>query len=144
MMAPYPIRIVQSAGAVAVLSEYMMTFRLIYTDGRPHPDDLYTWRWMGHSVGRWDGDTLVVDTAGQTAPTWLDAQGHGHSDALRVIERFRRIGPDALTYEAVIDDPKMFTAPFTIGTKLYQAKKDGELWEYFCEDNKVSHEWKGR
>ena len=83
------------------------TVRRIYLDGRGHPPDLQP-TWMGHSTGRYEGDTLVVDTIGINAETWIDGQGHPHSDALHLVERLRRVDQRSLEYQAIIDDPKAY------------------------------------
>jgi hypothetical protein len=105
-----PSQIVQTPGQVVFLYEGRNTFRVIPTDGRPHRDDLEP-TWNGDSVGRWEGDTLVVDVANIIDESWLGADGWFHSDALHVVERFRREG-DTLTYSAIVEDPKMFTGPW--------------------------------
>jgi len=108
--SPYPFQIMQLPDRVIFVYEYMHNFRVIYTDGRGHRP-----HWepslMGDSVGRWDGDTLVIDTVNLTDRTWLDDHGNRHSEALHVIERWRRMSADELWYEATIDDPKFYTRP---------------------------------
>ena len=89
---------------------------------------------MGDSVGRWEGDTLVIDTVGLTDRTWLDDHGNRHSDALHVIERWRRISANELWYEATIDDPKFYTEPWTTGWVIPLASDDWEIMEYACTD----------
>ena len=86
--------------------------RRIYMDGRGHPDG-YSSTWMGHSIGKYDGDTLVVDTVGFNDKNWIDRNGHPHSDALHLVERFRRLNQKALEYEVTIDDPKAYKKPWT-------------------------------
>jgi hypothetical protein len=136
--SPYPMRIVHLPDQVIILYEYMHNYRLIPTDGRDHPADILP-SLMGHSVGRWEGDTLVIDTIGLTDRTWLDDHGNRHSDALHVIERFRRVSADQLWYEATIDDPKFYTKAWTNGWMMPLAPPDWELGEYACTDfNKVS------
>lgn len=105
-----PSQIVQTPGQVVFLYEGRNTFRVIPTDGRPHRDDLEP-TWNGDSVGRWEGDTLVVDVTNIIDESWLGADGWFHSDALHVVERFRREG-DTLTYSATVEDPKMFAGPW--------------------------------
>jgi hypothetical protein len=112
---------------------WINTHRQIYTDGRkvladPQP------AWLGYSVGRWDGDTLVVDTAGFNDKSWLDAAGHPHSEALRVEERFRRRDFGHLDLQVTVDDPEMYTKPVTIKvTELLIP--DGDVLENFCDEN---------
>src|SRR5262249_36199415 len=93
------------------------------------PDDT----WMGHSVGRWDGDTLVVDVKNFNDKTWFDRAGNYHSDALRLIERFTPITPDAIRYDVTIEDPKVFTRPWKISMPLYRRLEPNiQLLEYRC------------
>jgi hypothetical protein len=109
--------------------------RQIYTDGRSLPADMQP-SWYGYSVGRWEGDTLVVETAGFNDKSWLDSMGHPHSEAMRVVERYRRRDFGHMDVETTIDDPKTYTRPFTIKvTQLLQP--DTDILEYFCaEDEK--------
>jgi hypothetical protein len=112
----------------------MHNYRVVYTDGRGHRP---TWEpsLLGDSVGRWDGDTLVIDTVNLTDRTWLDDHGNRHSDALHVIERWRRMSADELWYEATIDDPKFYTRPWTTGWVIPLAPAEWEIMEYACTDN---------
>jgi hypothetical protein len=132
--SPYPMQIVQLPDKVIFLYEYMHNFRVIYTDGRPHRKN---WEpsLLGDSIGRWDGDTLVIDTVNLTDRTWLDDHGNRHSDALHVVERWRRISTNQLEYEETIDDPKFYTKPWTVKWVMPLAAKDWELMEYACTDN---------
>jgi hypothetical protein len=89
--------------------------------------------WMGWSRGRWDGDTLVVDVTGLNDQTWFDRAGNFHSEALHVVERYTRTGPDQLLYEATIEDPKVFTRPWKMSMPLYRRiEKNAQLFEYKC------------
>ena len=89
--------------------------------------------WMGQSVGRWEGDTLVVDVTGFNDQTWFDRAGNFHSDALHVVERYTRTSPDVITYEATIEDPKMFTRPWKISMPLYRRlEKNAQLMDFKC------------
>ena len=107
--------------------------REIWMDGRKHPEDAGG-LWMGHSIGRWEGDTLAVDTVGLIDATWLDPFGTPHSDSLHVVERFRRTGPNSLQLDISFDDPKTFTAPFT-GKLIFEARPGRELQPVLtCED----------
>jgi hypothetical protein len=108
-------------------------FRRIPTDGRKHAADLEP-TFLGDSVGRWDGDTLVVDVIGFNERTWLDTEGHQHSDALHVVERYRRAGRDAIDYSVTIDDPKTYQQPWTASRTLTQ-HPEWTLKEYVCEEN---------
>jgi hypothetical protein len=99
----------------------------------PHKKDLAP-TWMGDSIGRWEGDTLVVDTVGFNDRTWLDQVGHPHSDALHLVERIRRHDHDTLQIDFTFDDPKAYTQPWT-GEKLFKLRLDWNISEYVCEDN---------
>ena len=131
--SPYPMQIIHLQDKVIMLYEYMHNFRVIYTDGRSHPDE-YLPQLMGHSVGRWEDDTLVIDSIGFTDRTWLDDHGNRHSDVLHVIERWRRVSADQIWYEATIDDPKFYAKPWTNGWIMPLANPDWELAEYACTD----------
>ena len=95
---------------------------------------------MGDSTGRWDGETLVVDVTGLNGRTWLDSGGHPHSDALHVIERFRRSGPDTIAYEVTVEDPQMYSKPFKNVGVLRRAKAGDELMEYACDENNLDRD----
>jgi len=127
-----PLRIVQSRYLTAVLYEAGQ-FRLIHTDGRALPKDM-TPTWMGYSVGRWEGDTFVVETAGYNDRTWLDFGGRPHSEALRVTERFRRIDFGHMQLEMTFDDPKSYRRPITIKMAV-NFVPDDELIENVCQEN---------
>ena len=132
--SPYPMQIVQLPDKVIFLYEYMHNFRVVYTDGRGHRPN---WEpsLLGDSIGRWDGDTLVVDSVNFTDRTWLDDHGDRHSDALHVIERWRRVSANKVHYEETIDDPKFYTKPWTVGWDIPLAPKDWVVMEYACTDN---------
>ena len=126
-------KIVQTPGLIVIMLELDNATRQIYTDGRKLPVDP-TPSWMGYSVGKWEGDTLVVDTIGFNDKGWLDVIGHPKSEALHVVERYRRRDYGHMDVEITIDDPKMYTKPFTIKvTHLLQA--DSDILEYFCAEN---------
>jgi hypothetical protein len=128
-----PFKILQTPGVIAVLYEVDNTHRQIYTDGRALPVDPQP-TWGGYSVGRWDGDTLIVDAAGFNDGTWLDSGGHPHSEALRIQERFHRRDFGHLDLSVTIDDPKMYTRPFTIKvTELLLP--DTDILESVCNEN---------
>jgi hypothetical protein len=133
MVMPYPFEIVQSADAIYILFEYGSGIRKIYTDGRKHPEQPEA-TWMGDSIGTWQGDTLVVDTVGLRPETWMDPAGTPHSDALHIVERFRRTKPDALEVQFVFDDPTAFTKPWG-GTRLYELSKTAISPYFVCEEN---------
>ena len=131
---PRPFEIRQFPDQVLLLFETDHSVRRIYMDGRGHPEG-YPITWMGHSIGKWDGDTLVVDTVGINDKTWLDALGHPHTDALHVVERFRRVNHDTLEIDFLFDDPKAYTKPWT-GKKVYQLMPPGYevLEDVNCDD----------
>ena len=131
--SPYPTEIIQTQNRVAILYEYMRTFRVIPTDGRAHGKDLNP-SFFGESVGKWDGDTLVVDVIGFNDRSWLDPAGHPHSDALHLIESYRLTDPQHLLYEVTIDDPKMYMKPWK-STTVFTRKPDWEILEYSCDEN---------
>jgi len=132
---PSPFQIVQNSGAVAMLFENHFVYRLIYTDGTKHPDDIQDYpAFMGHSVGRWEGDTLVVDTVGIKERSWLDSNGLEHSDKLHLTERFRKTGPDTIHYAVTYDDPVFFTKPWTFDLDLRRVK-NSRIIEYVCNEN---------
>jgi hypothetical protein len=127
---PYPFQIVQTPKYVLMAYEYAGATRTIYMDAAPpSPDD----SWMGQSVGHFEGDTLVVDVTSQNDRTWLDRSGNFHSEALHVVERYTPLTPDALTYEATIEDPKVFSRPWKISMPLYRRLEKGAgLLEFKC------------
>jgi hypothetical protein len=117
-----PNQIVQTPGQVVLLYANRNTFRVIPTDGRPHRQDVDP-SWMGDAVGRWEGDTLVVDSRNFIDESWLDADGWFHSDQMRVVERFRREG-DALHYTVTVEDPVNFTRPWEMTPRRLQLLTD--------------------
>ena len=134
LAVPTPFEFVHAPGQIIQLFEYSHFVRRIHMDGRDHPADLYdtgSHEWMGHSIGRWDGDTLVVDTIGFNDATWLDRLGRPHSDRLRVIERIRRVDADTLRYEVTVDDPQTYTAPW-VGTMTFRQRRGWALLEHTC------------
>ena len=131
MYLDFPFQIFQTPQAVAIAFEWSLDYRLIHTDGSPHPIDLDSW--MGDSRGRWEGDTLVVDVGNTNDKTWFDMAGDFHSDALRVIERYRMTGRDTIQYQATIEDAKVFTKPWTIRIALHRRTDRNRLFEYVCQ-----------
>jgi len=127
-----PLRIVQTPHLIAVLYE-TGPYRQIFIDGRPFPKDP-TPTWMGYSVGRFEGDTLVVETTGYNDQTWLDFNGHPHTEALRVTERFRRTDFGHARLEMTFDDPKTYVKPFTIALNMV-FMPDTDLIENVCLEN---------
>ena len=136
-MLLHPFKIVQTPKLTVMLHEMPTgsTFRQVFTDGRPLPIDPQP-AWLGYSVGRWDGDTLVVDTIGFHDQGWLDAGvGRPHSDALHLTERFRRRDFGHIDVDITIDDPKTFTKPWSVKIGL-QLAPDTELVEGVCENER--------
>jgi hypothetical protein len=127
-----PFKIVQSPRLIAVL--YEDTHRQIYTDGRVLPKEFEQPSWLGYSTGKWDRDTLLVETAGFNDKTWLDVIGHPRSEALRITERYHRRDFGHLDAEMTFDDPKMYTKPFTIKV-TYELQANSDIFEYFCDEN---------
>lgn len=128
---PFPFQIVQAPGHVALLYEYVHAQRRVYTNGTPHQADVEFW--MGDSRGRWEGETLVVDVTNFTDQTWFDRAGNFHSSMLHVTERYTRVGPDHMQYEATIEDPGVFTRPWKISMLLYRRKEpNAQLFDYQC------------
>jgi hypothetical protein len=129
---PLPFQIFQSPKELTLLYEYAHTVRTIYTNGSKHPEGHIDW-WMGDSRGHWEGDTLVVDLVHFIDQTWFDHSGNFHSEDLHVVERYKYLDVDHIEYEATIEDPKVFTRPWTISLILYRHKeKNFQLLEYEC------------
>jgi hypothetical protein len=129
-----PIKIVQSPRLTMVLYEAGYLHRQIFTDGRTLPAEFGLPAYLGYSTGHWERDTLVVETAGFNDKTILDAMGHPHSEALRVVERFHRRDFGHLDVEMTFDDPKMYTRPFTIKVP-HDLLADADIFEMFCNEN---------
>jgi hypothetical protein len=127
-----PLRIIQTRNLMVILYE-TGAVRQIYLDGRPLPDDP-TPSWMGYSVGRWEGETLVVDTAGYNDRTWLDFSGHPHSEALHVTERFRRTDFGHMQLAMTFEDPRTYVKPWTINLAV-TFLPDTDLLETVCLEN---------
>ena len=126
-------KMVQTPGVIVVMYEADNTFRQIYLDGRNVPADAEP-TWLGYSSGRWEGDTLVVETSGFNDKSWLDLAGHSHSEGLRITERYRRRDFGHMEMEVTLDDPKMYTRPIKLSvTQLLQP--DTDVFEFFCNEN---------
>ena len=140
MTTPFPMEILQLPQQKRIVMIYeggTHIWRIIYMDGRPHPDgDQLNPSWLGHSVGHWEGDTLVVDVVGFNEGGWIDMAGDPHTDRLHVIERYTRKDLYTLHYEATIDDPGTYTEPWTIGFDILWDDK-GEIQEYICQENSI-------
>jgi hypothetical protein len=132
-LLPEPFKIIHSRGVIVILYEVGTTFRQIFTDGRALPKDPSP-SWQGYSVGRWQGDTLVVDTIGFNDMSWLDARGTGHSTEMRVEERFRRRDYGHLELTITITDPRTFTRPITFSV-VEELLPDTDLLEHYCLEN---------
>ena len=132
MYMPFPFQIFQTPTYFAFVHEYVHAVRHIYVNGSPHPRGPIEW-WLGDSRGRWEGDTLVVDVVHFTDQTWFDRAGNFHSEALHLIERYTLIGPDHINYEVTVEDPKVFTGPWTMRMILYRRKEpNAQLLEHEC------------
>jgi hypothetical protein len=142
---PYPFQILQSTNKILITYEFAKTSRTIHMDKKvPAPVPQY----MGQSNGRWEGDTLVVDVTDFRDETWFDRAGNYHSDELRVTERFTPSSPYHLTYEATIEDPKVFTRPWKITLPLYRrVERNLQLLEFNCvpfSEDLIYGQWKRR
>ncbi|MEW6322256.1 MAG: hypothetical protein AB1635_14350 [Acidobacteriota bacterium] len=127
---PFPFQIFQSESAFFIAYEYASAVRNVYlrNPGPPEVDS-----WMGQSVGRWDGDTFVVEANGFNDQSWFDRSGNFHSEQLTVVERYTMTGRDHIQYEATITDPKVFTRPWTIRMPLYRhVNADARLGQFKC------------
>jgi hypothetical protein len=127
---PYPFHIAHSPSSLLISYEYAGAVRDVFMkDPGPAPVD----SWMGQSVGRWDGDTLVVDVTGFNDQTWFDRAGNFHSDALHVVERYTRTSRDVIAYEATIEDSKVFTRPWKMSMALYRRQEaNAQLMDFKC------------
>ena len=119
---PQPFEIFQSPERVFMFFEREHEWRQIWTDGRSHPQEAEP-TWMGDSIGKWDGDTFVVDTVGLTERSWLDFYGDPHSDDLHLVERYKRVDHDTLTLQLIVEDPKAYTSTWIGDTKTYKLLK---------------------
>lgn len=141
IMSPYGFEIVdmpELQRVYLITTSNAMTYRIIYMDGREHPANLRP-SYFGHSVGHWEGDTLVVDSIGYNESSWISRDGLPSTDRLHLVERFTRVSLDTLDYSVTIDDPGAYTAPWTSGyTVGWNAGE--ELFEYVCQENNVSPE----
>ena len=138
MATPYPMEIIQlpeQKRIIMIFEGATHIWREIYMDGRPHPTgDALNPTYLGHSVGHWEGDTLVVDIVGFNEATWVDYFGHPHTDLLHVVEKYSRPNKNTLAYEATFDDPGAYTKPFTTRWTI-NWNPTGELTEYICQEN---------
>ena len=135
LVVAHPFKIIQTPQVMVHLYEEFTAYRQIHTDGRQLPVDPNP-AWYGYSVGRWEGETFLVETTGFKEGTWLDNQGHPHTDALRTTERFRRTSFGSMELDVTIDDPKAYSRPWTSATIPLFLQPDTELIEHLCENNR--------
>jgi hypothetical protein len=142
---PQPRKIVQTPTQILIIYESNYGFRTIYLDGRklPAPGVPQPF-WHGYSVGRWDGDTLVVESNNFHDDGWLDSRGSPYTEALTLIERIRRVNYGQLDIEVTIDDPKTYTKPFTVRIEQQIAANGEELIEFICHENQMFLKLTGR
>jgi hypothetical protein len=130
-ITPYPFQIVQTPKMIVIIYEYPNAVRFVPIDGRPHvvdPDP----SWMGSSIGRWDGDTLVIDAIGFNDKT--EVHGFMHTEALHVVERFRRLENGSLQYDVTVEDPNVWETPWVIPARTFQFRPEIEwISEFVCE-----------
>jgi hypothetical protein len=142
MTQPYPMEFLFTPGKVTIAIEAYSQMRRIYVDGRPHaedPDPTY----QGDSIGHWEGDTLVVDSVG-FIPNSFITPGVGHSDQMRIEERFHQVSPDTMEIRTTIKDPKALAEPWAV-TRTYKRHADWQLKEYVCaQNNRDSADSEGR
>jgi hypothetical protein len=130
MYMPYPVQIIQGQNTILMASEFASASRVVKMNSQ---EGSPTESWMGWSVGRWEGDTLIVDTTDQNDRTWFDRAGNYHSDALKVVERFTLTDRNTIAYEATLEDPKVFSRPWTISMPLHRrVEPNAHLLEYKC------------
>jgi hypothetical protein len=135
---PEPRKIIQNPDVTVIIYEANSGLRQIFTDGRTLPGkDAEPW-WYGYSVGKWEGDTLVVETTGFIDGGWLDVRGSPMTEAAKVTERFRRPNYGTLEIEITVDDPKAYTKPWTVKVSQ-RIMPDTELIEFICEDRDATH-----
>ena len=129
---PYPFQIIQGTHKIMIVYGFAEANRTIHMD-KANPESAPIDTWMGRSHGQWDGDTLVVDAAGFNGQSWFDRAGNFASDSLHVIERYTPLGPNALMYEATIEDPTVFTRPWTVRMPLYRRlEADAQVLGFKC------------
>jgi hypothetical protein len=134
MLGLFPQQFIQTPTQIVILYEYMNVFRVIPLNAK-HPDDIIP-SYMGNSVARWDGDTLVVDVIGFNDKTWLSGAGTFHTDALHITERYTRVDKDQINYEVTMEDPNVLTKPWTLQSTL-MLREGTRLQEYVCAENNI-------
>jgi len=132
MNSPFPVQIVQTPTQVTFLFEMHHTFHRVFTDGRSHPKDLDT-TWWGDSIGRYEGNKLIIDTTGISERSWLFTSGEQHSDQLHLTQVFEKTGPETMKFTATYDDPVFYTKPWSITFNFKRSKYD--IMEMICTDN---------
>lgn len=127
---PFPFQISQSSNSILIAYEYASATRTVYMKNAPNsPVDF----WMGHSKGKWQGDTLVIDVTSLNEQTWFDRSGNFHSDQLHVVEKYTPVNPNLINYEATITDPKVFSRPWKISMPIYRRmEKNARLMDFNC------------
>jgi hypothetical protein len=131
MYMEWPFHIFQTRDHIGITFEWSQIFRIIHTTGAPAPEGIEFW--MGDSRGRWDGDTLVVDVGNHNGKTWFDMAGNFHSEALHLVERYTLTDADTIRYEVTIEDPKVFTRPWTISMPFDRHRNMDRILEYQCQ-----------
>ena len=135
---PYLNQVEMQKDRILIHSEFLNVDRTIFMDGRGHPDNWLPTNY-GHSIGWWDGDTLVIDTVGFNEDFWFERRGLPHTEQLHMIERLTRTSKDAMEYRITIDDPGAYTKPYSGGFDL-RFRGDNELFEYMCQQANYAHE----
>jgi hypothetical protein len=134
---PQPRKIIQTPGLIVILYEAQGGVRQIFTDGRSLPtNDPQPW-WYGYSIGKWDGDTLVVETTGFRDDVWLDIDGSPLTNTGKMTERFRRVNYGTMQIDVTVEDPKAYTKPFTVRVN-HRLMPDTDLIEFVCAENEKS------
>jgi hypothetical protein len=131
LILPNPFEFVQIPGRMFMFFEELHIWRTIWTDGRPLPKDPDP-SWLGYSVGRWEGDTFIVETIGFNDKVWADLSGNPRSEQMHLTERYRRINHDTLEQQIIIDDPKSYTKTWVSPPKLHKLEPTWEIAEWFC------------
>jgi hypothetical protein len=136
--APAPWRLIQTPGYIAILHEAFGLWRQIFTDGRELGNE-FNPTWLGYSSGKWDGDTLVVETKGFNGEGWMDQMGRPTTESTVVIERFHRKDYGHMDIQITVEDPKLYTKPWTVNQAVRLAQPGLELMEYVCQDRDLAH-----
>jgi hypothetical protein len=135
--APFPFILMQQGDMISFLFEYQTLWRVVYLDGRPHPADIADYPdFMGHSIGKWEGETLVIDTVAINERSWLDTAGHEHSPKLHLTERIKKLDNNRLEWTATFEDPVFFSKPWSI-TRTFTRFDDSKdrIMPYTCTEN---------